>query len=308
MLGKRDHEADLSETSYHQSKFPKLHEDAVGDKFVVQTDPNGGGKILLVNGDSGGISEEQVNVVGTHSEESGGYFPEFLGHLESNCFLKSSLPWGKHSILELENPSKSDDGPILWTRPGEQLVPTCDSKNSPARERQDGISAMFSSPRSKRKAREVMFADRTNPHADHSGDGLDRRTVAAVGLVQAVNPDHISNSSRLDRVVKDIICFEAPSFNKVVDLLRLDLFEPPATQCPEWIDDAKLNLMAREGVRYSKIKLYHNDIYFIPRNVVHQFKTVSAVTSVAWHLRWKGYYTDDDKTDSLISALTSSSA
>ena len=35
-------------------------------------------------------------------------------------------------------------------------------------------------------------AERTNPHGDHSGDGLDRRFVGVVVLVQAVNPDRIS--------------------------------------------------------------------------------------------------------------------
>lgn len=51
-----------------------------------------------------------------------------------------------------------------------------------------------------------------------------------------------------------------------------------------------MNQLARAGVRYAHLQLHEGDLYLIPRNVVHQFRSVAAVVSLAWHTRLRQYY------------------
>ena len=73
----------------------------------------------------------QFSLVGTVDGESGGLFPEILDKLEEDPFLYRTLPWGTLSSLHMLDRKLSNDGPIMWVRPGEQMVPMGEVARSP---------------------------------------------------------------------------------------------------------------------------------------------------------------------------------
>ncbi|VDL63158.1 unnamed protein product [Hymenolepis diminuta] len=166
--------------------------------------------------------------------------------------------------------------------------------------------------------RQIQVPDRTPCHADHADDGLLRHTTATIGLLKAIHPPKPPwTSSKQDdgreprkvqtgnlytedsvsgRIIKDVVVFDPRHYWDLVERLGLDIMEPPVSQCGNfWADDGELNLLRMEGFRYARVPLRDNDIYFLPRGVVHQFKTVSAGTTIAWHTRLKIYYLPDPR-------------
>jgi len=238
---------------------------------------------------------ENLSLVGTASEESGGFFPDILDMLDEIPILSLTLPWGDKSILHDDlKRNKSNDGPILWIRPGEQSIPTGELGKSPLKRRRNAaineLQNLKYLPRSNGE-REVVFEDRTPCHADHVGFGPDRMTTAAVGVLKAVRCE---DSHSYNRISKDTVIFSASSFYYLTEKLQLDLHEPPMSQCLNWLEESKLNQLHRDGVKYARVPLADNDVYFLPRNIIHQFRTVSATSSIAWHVRLRQYYTQPE--------------
>ncbi|KHJ80815.1 hypothetical protein OESDEN_19505 [Oesophagostomum dentatum] len=133
-----------------------------------------------------------LSMVGAKQEECGDYFAELLAELEKSPILHPIMPWGEWSALHLDEITECDDGPIFWVRPGEQLIRTDDVKDERESKRKKSAPAGRGHSHAIRhyERRELLFEDRTPCHADHVGDGLERKTTAAVGILQSIrNPN-----------------------------------------------------------------------------------------------------------------------
>ncbi|VEL32405.1 unnamed protein product [Protopolystoma xenopodis] len=215
-----------------------------------------------------------VSIVGVKGEERGEHCTDLLNKLEADPFLSMVTPWSSLSKFAGCLPSESNDGPILWTRHGEQAVPVqsasiISKRKAPSCTEID-ISDLLTSPRVGVR-RQIVVYDRTPCHADHADDGLLRHTTAAVGLLKAVNPPTSSFNSSLivpsltlpstelllpdsgnhyqkgvfppSRVLKDVVVFDPRHYPDLVKRLQLDIMEPPASQVVELLDSATIMLL-----------------------------------------------------------------
>uniref|UniRef100_A0A0N5C6L5 JmjC domain-containing protein n=1 Tax=Strongyloides papillosus TaxID=174720 RepID=A0A0N5C6L5_STREA len=244
---------------------------------------------------------EALSIVGKKKEEYGGVFEEYLDQLNNHIITGPIMPWGKFTINTGMKPSDSDDGPIFWVRPGEQCFTTDEI---------DGSSKDKQKPKycglRKRPKREIIFQDRTPSHADFTKCGLVKDCTGAVGILKAIRGPSDPHTG-INRILKDVVCFPAQHIDEIVQFLNIDLSHPPLNQCNVWVDEGRLNELRRNNIKYVHVSLKENCVYFLPRKVIHQFRTVSACSSIAWHARLRQYYSNNNDGEVPLSVDSSKS-
>uniref|UniRef100_A0A0K0DS03 JmjC domain-containing protein n=1 Tax=Strongyloides stercoralis TaxID=6248 RepID=A0A0K0DS03_STRER len=230
---------------------------------------------------------EALSIVGKKKEECGGVFEEYLKNLNNNVITGPIMPWGKFTINTNMRPLDSNDGPIFWVRPGEQCFTTDDLDNNKEKPKQKYCGLR------RHAKREICFKDRTPSHADFTQCGLIKDCTGAVGILKAIRSPSDPYTG-VNRILKDVVCFPAKYIEEIVQLLDINLSHPPLNQCSTWVDEAKLNQIRRSNIEYVHISLKENCVYFLPRKVIHQFRTISACSSIAWHARLKQYYNNNN--------------
>ena len=265
-----------------------------------------------------------ISIVGKTGEEVSIYHETYLKSMEKIPILNCLLPWGKMSNTPGVDPMTSNDGPIMWARPGEQIFqPNSDTALStkkrkiligcsqtnkdgsgtpPSREFPTNTGTMRTASGSlifpgmgmatdfshsgirRRDTREKFIQDFTPAHADHVDEPHIRQTGWAVGVLK--HPNYTKKEGP-NRAVKRVICFDARSFYDMIEPMELNLMNNPADQCNKFIDQQRLNYLRSMGIKYAEFDLYHNDIYILPRYVIHQFRSTGHVVSMAWHVRIK---------------------
>jgi hypothetical protein len=226
----------------------------------------------------------EISLVGKRGEETGSDFSDYTKLLQGNIpIMKWILPWGRLALDEIDDPNKSDDGPIWWVRPGEQSV-SC-QQGTPIKANLGKVGVKRA-----RDSRELNVIDRTYPHLDHQDNP--RRTTHAVGVLKAVK---CGKSFPGDPVqVKDAVLFDSKHKEVLINALQIDTYEPPMTQTSGWLSLSKLNgLRSDYQVNFTRVELYDDDIYLIPRILVHQFRSTAAISSVAWHVRLQKFVNEN---------------
>lgn len=214
---------------------------------------------------------EDMHLNRKDQNDCGGNFPDILSLLEQSPFLKTIIPWGKLSRLNIR-PEESREGPMFWTAPGEQLIPY-----------EQGDSKQDSVALAKVKARldGKVLEQRTKSHADLTDLGHpDSHPTAAIAFTKSVL---CGEKSKINRVTKEVIVFDASHYKEMYERLNLVGDLNASYQCEVWLDFAELNKLREEGIKYAHLFINHNDIYYIPRKVLHQFRSISSSCSVAWH-------------------------